>query len=132
MELEDQGLLQSTLSCIHLEKLGKATELVMAEKIILESKIKDLTLANSATKVREGLKKTQLTKGRIISMAEVHKIRQEEALQEEKRQNKAFRSRTEQGAHLASSAFHSSEEASRTAEQLSMSGWEDFVHVFQM
>ena len=57
MELEDQGLLQSTPSCIHLEKLGKATELVVAEKIILESKIKDLALANSAKKVKEGLKK---------------------------------------------------------------------------
>ena len=132
MELEDQGLLQSTPSRIRLEKLEKATELVMAEKIILESEIKDLTLANSAKKVREGLQKTQVTKGRVMSMAEVHKIRQEEALREEKRQNKAFHSRTDQGAHLASSAFHSSEEASRTAEQLSMSSWEDFVHVFQM
>ena len=132
MELEDQGLLQSTPSCIRLEKLRKATELVMAEKIILESEIKDLTLSNSAKKVRKELKKTPLTKGRVMSMAEVHKIRQEEALREEKQQNKAFCLRTEQGAHLASSAFHSFEEASRTAEQLSMSSWEDFVHVFQM
>ena len=84
MKLENQGLLQSTPSCIRLERLRKATKLVMAKKIILESKIKDLTLANSAKKVRKGLKKTQLTKRRFMSMAEVYKIRQEKALQEEK------------------------------------------------
>ena len=58
MELEDQGLLQSIPSCVHLKKLRKATKLVMAEKIILENKIKDFILSNSAKKVGKKLKKT--------------------------------------------------------------------------
>ncbi len=86
------SILETSLK-VRIQKIKKTVAISWAEKTLLERQVEDLTAANKLKKRRNKHNQAVITKGRLMTMEDVKRIRAEEAAREAEKVEKAERSR---------------------------------------
>ena len=136
-QIEAQGD-WDTSTRTRIQKLSRATEIAMAEQSILQEEVNELAMANRAKRARKTLDQSILSRGRVLDMNDVNRIREQEEQREGRRQAKTQRAREREGStsnlqgqepDQRQDAVESA--AAATAASVSAVPWEQWTCTFQ-